>query len=228
MAAERLRTVSPIALHFGRQSGQRLLHAVVDVDRVDVGIGAQFETDGQAVAAVVARCWTSCRSSCRRRRSAASIGCATVASTTAADAPAKVVEIVTCGGTMSGNCDDRDAQQRQHARQRHQDGDDDRQARAIDEDGRDHAATCPGAFGVGVAGAAWRGRGHLDARPHALNAVRPPPSRLRSARRRPRRWLAWTGPAASGAAPPCFGCPPRRRSRPAGRTARPCAEWRAP
>src|ERR1700722_16699120 len=27
-----------------------------------------------------------------------------VSSTTAADAPAKVVEIVTCGGTMSGNC----------------------------------------------------------------------------------------------------------------------------
>jgi hypothetical protein len=37
-----------------RQLGQRDLHAVVDVDRVDVGVGAKLERHLQRVAAVVA------------------------------------------------------------------------------------------------------------------------------------------------------------------------------
>ena len=43
-----------LELHLLRQLRQRGLHAVVDVDRVDVGIGAEREADGQVVAAVVA------------------------------------------------------------------------------------------------------------------------------------------------------------------------------
>ena len=41
-------------LHFLRQLGQRGLNAVVDVDRIDVGVAAQLETDGKIVAAVIA------------------------------------------------------------------------------------------------------------------------------------------------------------------------------
>ena len=43
-----------LALHVLRQLGQRHLHAVVDVDGVDVGIGAELERHEQRVAAVVA------------------------------------------------------------------------------------------------------------------------------------------------------------------------------
>ena len=43
-----------LALHFGRQARQRDLDPVVDVDRVDVGIGAELERGSQRVAAVIA------------------------------------------------------------------------------------------------------------------------------------------------------------------------------
>ena len=43
-----------LALDILRQLGQGDLHAVVDVDGVDVGIGAELEGAGQRVAAVIA------------------------------------------------------------------------------------------------------------------------------------------------------------------------------
>ena len=43
-----------LLLHLGRQLRQRGLNAVVDVDGVDVGIGAERERNGERVAAVVA------------------------------------------------------------------------------------------------------------------------------------------------------------------------------
>ena len=43
-----------LQLHLRRQLRQGGLHAVVDVDGVDVGIGAEREADGQRVAAVIA------------------------------------------------------------------------------------------------------------------------------------------------------------------------------
>ena len=44
-----------VALHLRRQQRQRLVDAVGDVDGVEVGIRADLEADGQAVAAVAAR-----------------------------------------------------------------------------------------------------------------------------------------------------------------------------
>jgi hypothetical protein len=44
----------PLTLHVGRQAGQRNLNTVVDVDRVDVRIGAELEGSDQRVAAVIA------------------------------------------------------------------------------------------------------------------------------------------------------------------------------
>ena len=43
-----------LALHVVPAARQRDLHAVVDVDRIDVGIGAELERHGQRIAAVVA------------------------------------------------------------------------------------------------------------------------------------------------------------------------------
>ena len=43
-----------LALHVGRQARQRDLDAVVDVDGIDVGIGAELERGGERIAAVVA------------------------------------------------------------------------------------------------------------------------------------------------------------------------------
>ena len=131
-----------VALHLGRQLGQRLLHAIVDVDRVDVGIGSQLEADGQRVAAVVAAVGLHVDhlvdaddlrfQRLRDRRLHHRGGCARVAG---GDRHLRRHDV--------GKLRDRDAQQRQDARKRHQDGEDDRQPRAIDEDGGYHAATGP-------------------------------------------------------------------------------------
>ncbi|MEY9469843.1 hypothetical protein ABH992_002242 [Bradyrhizobium yuanmingense] len=43
-----------LLLHLRRQLRQRALHAIIDVDRVDVGIGAMRERNGERVAAVIA------------------------------------------------------------------------------------------------------------------------------------------------------------------------------
>ena len=131
-----------VALHLGRQLGQRLLHAIVDVDRVDVGIGAQLEADGQRVVAVVAAAGLHVDhlvdaddlrlERLRDRRLHHGGGGAGVAG---GDRHLRRHDV--------GKLRDRDAQQRQDTRKRHQDGDDDRQPRAIDEDGGYHAATVP-------------------------------------------------------------------------------------
>ena len=131
-----------VALHLGRQLGQRLLHAVVDVDRVDVGIGAQLEADSQRVAAVVAAAGLHVDhlvdaddlrfQRLRDGRLHHGGRCTGIAG---GDRHLRRHDV--------GELRDRDAQQRQHAGKRHHDGDDDRQPRAIDEDGRDHAATDP-------------------------------------------------------------------------------------
>jgi hypothetical protein len=43
-----------LPLHLGRQLRQRGVDAVVDVDRVEIGVGADREADGQRIAAVAA------------------------------------------------------------------------------------------------------------------------------------------------------------------------------
>ena len=103
-AAERFLTVEALLLDFLRQLRQRRLHAVVDVDGVDVGVGAEREADGENVAAVVAAGRLHVQHLVdaddlrfqglgdarfhhgrRRRRDKSPMTC-------------------TCGGTMSGNC----------------------------------------------------------------------------------------------------------------------------
>ena len=46
-AADFLRIVQALALHFLRKKRRGELGAVLDVDRVDVGVGAEREGDGQ-------------------------------------------------------------------------------------------------------------------------------------------------------------------------------------
>ena len=40
--------------HLRRQLRERRLHPIVDIDRVDIGVGSKLETDGQIIAAVIA------------------------------------------------------------------------------------------------------------------------------------------------------------------------------
>ena len=43
----------PLPLHLIRQARQRDLHAVVDIDGIDIGVGAELERADQSVAAIV-------------------------------------------------------------------------------------------------------------------------------------------------------------------------------
>ena len=168
-----------VALHLGRQLGQRLLHAVVDVDRVDVGVGAQLEADGQGVAAVVAAVGLHVdhlvdaddlrlQRLCDRRLHHGGRG----AGIAGGDRHLRRHDV--------GELRDRDAQQRQDAGKRHQDRDDDRQPRAIDEDGGDHAAIVPPAS-VRPA-LARRGRAPPGCRAARAGCPRARPCRLPSGR----------------------------------------------
>ncbi len=69
-----------------------------------------------------------------------------------------MAETVTCGGTMSGNCDTGMRISDSAARQCQQNGDNDREPRPIDENAGDHAMTFP-RFGGAVGGGGWPGRG---------------------------------------------------------------------
>ena len=126
-----------LALHLLRQAREGGLDAVVDVDGVDVRVGAELERDGQPVAAVVARVGLHVDHSIGAiKNHLERLGdggldhggrCAGVA-----------------GGDLNlrgydvGELRDRDAQHGERAGERHDDRDDDRQARAVDEDGGDH------------------------------------------------------------------------------------------
>ena len=148
-----------LLLDFLRQLRQRGLHAVVDGDRVKVGVGAEREADGEIVAAVVAA------------------GRLHVQHLVDADdlrfqglGDARFHHLG--GGAGKNRRDlhlrrhdvrvlrDRHAGHRQQAAERDHDRDDDRQARPIDEDRRDHRLG-PAAGDVATAGPAetvWPGR----------------------------------------------------------------------
>ena len=103
-AEERFCTVTPWRCTSAGRLRERGLHAVVDVDRVDVGVGAEREGDGQAVAAVVAARSTSCRASGRRRRPGLRAAARRSLRPPRPRRPDSVAVTWTCGGTMSGNC----------------------------------------------------------------------------------------------------------------------------
>ena len=127
-----------LALHLGGQAGESGLHAVVDVDGVDVGVGAKLERDAKAVAAIV--------------------GAVRFHVDHAVDADDLRFQrlrdgLLDDGGGGAriagrdrhlrrhdvGELRQRNPLIRQHPRQRQQDRDDDRQPRPVDEDRGDHA-----------------------------------------------------------------------------------------
>ena len=140
-----------LALHLGRQLRQRGLHAVVDVDGVDVGIGAEREADGQVVAAVIA----AGRLHVEHLVDADDLRLERLGDTALPRRRPRrrdrSAETCTCGGTMSGNCATGMRSQRERAGDRDDDRDDDRQPRPVDEDGGDHGCACSRAAGDG-----WR------------------------------------------------------------------------
>ncbi len=131
-----------LELHFRRQLRQRCLHPVVDVDHVDVGIGAEVEADGQRVAAVIAadrlhvdhlvdaddlRLDRLGDGAFHHRGGGAGIG--------GADRDLRRHDV--------GQLSDRNSCHRQRAGEGDHNGDDDRQPRAVDEDGRNHRPAPP-------------------------------------------------------------------------------------
>ena len=123
-----------LRLHLRRQLGERALHAVVDVDGVDVGVGAERERNGQRVAAVIA----AGRLHVEHLVDADDLGFERLG-----DAGFHHVG----GGARKirgdrhlrrhdvGKLRDRDLQQRQRAGDRDDERDDDGQPRAVDKDG---------------------------------------------------------------------------------------------
>ena len=124
-----------LQLHLRRELRQGGLHPVVDVDRVDVGIAAELEADGQVVAAVIAA---------RRLHVDHLVDADDLRLDRLRDAGFDD----SGGGSGIGGGDlhlrrhdvrelrDRNASHRQRAGDRDDDRDDDRQTRAIDEDRR--------------------------------------------------------------------------------------------
>ena len=161
MADDFFCTVRPSQLHLRGELRQGGLHPVVDVDRVDVGIAAEHEADGQAVAAVIAA---------RRFHVDHLVDADDLRLDRLRDAG------FDDGGRGAGigrghlhlrrhdvgQLRDRDAQHRQRAGDRDDDRDDDRQPRPIDEDRRDH--------GLVPAPRPWLGRRRRGAASPAVSA----------------------------------------------------------
>ena len=141
--------------HVLREFGQRHLHTVIDVDRVDVRIGAQFERDDQRVAAIVPA-------------HALHVDHLVDADDLAFDR-LRDRRLHDRGGSARvgrGHRDlrrddvrilrDRDHQERDKARDRGDDGDDRREPRPVDEDAGEHRISSGwrrAASGVAITGA---------------------------------------------------------------------------
>ena len=140
----------PLQLDFGRKLGQRGLHAVVDVDRVDVGIAAEQKADGQGVAAVIAA---------RRLHVDHLVDADDLRLDRLGDArfDDRGGSAGIGGGHLHlrrhdvGKLRDRNARQRQQAGDRDDDRDDDREPRAIDERSPRSLACFPACAEVGLA-----------------------------------------------------------------------------
>ena len=123
-----------LALHLRRQAGQRDLDAVVDVDGVDVRIGAEFERHRERIAAVVAahalhvdHLVDADDLGLDRLRDGSIHHAGIRAGVERGDRH--------LGGNDIGILRDRNGEQRQRPRNRGDDGDDDGQPRPVDENG---------------------------------------------------------------------------------------------
>ena len=155
--------VDPLPLNFRRQLRQRDLHPVVDVDRIDVGIGAELERGGQRIAAVV---------TARALHVDHLVDADDLRLDRLRDGS------VDHGGVGAGiHRRDRDLGRHdigilrnrhrhigQRAGDRGDDGDDDREARTVDENRGEHRSAPVGRWRKGC-------RAYRDARPQSLNSL---------------------------------------------------------